>query len=90
MATDFAQVGAWLRLEAIQALLAIGAYPAVERATRILTLTAIGVLVELARQLARQPAALGWTEPRTRGFGNYADPRIMPIRHAFSGRASFR
>jgi hypothetical protein len=47
MATDLAQVGAWLRFEAIQPLLAIGANPAVERAARILSLTAIRMLVAL-------------------------------------------
>ena len=45
MATDGAQVRAWVGLEAVQALLAVGADPAVERAARILTLAAIRVLV---------------------------------------------
>src|SRR5438132_13885176 len=72
MAADSAQVSAWVGLEAVQALLAIGANPAVERAARILTLTAIGMLVQLARQLAHQPPAVGGAEPRTDSFGNDA------------------
>jgi len=52
MTAYLTQVRAWLRVEAIQAQLSIRAYPAVERASRVLTLAAIWMLVELARQLA--------------------------------------
>src|SRR5712691_4173945 len=52
MAADGTQVGAWVGLETVQALLAIGADPAVERAARVLPLAAVRVLVQLARQLA--------------------------------------
>src|SRR5712691_4591948 len=82
VAADRAQVSAWVGLEAIQALLAIGADPAVERAARVLTLAAIGMLVQLARQLAHQPSAVGWTEPRTDGFG---DDTVTEQRGGFGG-----
>src|SRR5438128_1516048 len=72
VAADGAQVSTRVGLEAIQALLAIGANPAVECAARVLPLAAVGMLVQLARQLAHQLPAVGGTEPWTNGFGNDA------------------
>src|SRR5258708_4582000 len=70
VAADGAQVSTRVRLEAIQALLAIGADPAVERAARVLPLAAVRVVMQLVRQLAHQPPAVGGTEPWTNGCGN--------------------
>jgi hypothetical protein len=70
MAADSTQVGARVGLEAVQSLLAVGADPTVEGAARVFTLAAIWMLVQLVRQLAHQPSAIGGTEPRTDGFGN--------------------
>src|SRR5205823_4202388 len=72
MTTDGTQVGAWIRFEAVQALLAIGAQPAIERAAGVVTLRPVGVLVGLVRQGAHDRAAFSGTEPRTDGFGNDA------------------
>src|SRR5258708_6174469 len=72
MTTNSAQVRTRVRFETVQALLAVGANPAIECAARVLTLRAIRVLVQLARQFAHEPAALGGTEPRTNGGGDDA------------------
>src|SRR6266542_3359541 len=85
MPTDLTQIRAWLHLEPIQALLAVGANPAIERAARVLTLAAIRVLLELTRQLADQAPAFGWTEPRAGAPGNDA---VAEQRDGFCGLAA--
>src|SRR5437763_4089292 len=82
MATDRTQVGAWIGFEAIQALLAIGAQPAIERAAGVAPLAAIRMLVDLVRQGADDRAAFSRAESRTDGFGNDAIPKQ---RNHFSG-----
>jgi hypothetical protein len=85
MATDLTQVGTRLRLEPVQALLPIGANPAVERAARVLTLAPIRVFMEVTRQLADQAPALSWTEPRAGGLG---DDAVTKQRDGFCGLAA--
>src|SRR5947208_1890103 len=75
MATDRTQVGAWIGFEAVQALLAIGAQPAIERATRVAPLAAIWMLVDLVGECADDRSAFGGTEPRSDSFGNDAIPK---------------
>src|ERR1700730_3643630 len=82
MTADSAQVRTRVGFETVQALLAVGPDPAVERAARILTLRAIRVLVHMARQFPHDPAALGGTEPRAQRFGNDA---VAEQRGGFGG-----
>ena len=90
MATYDAEIGARWWTESVEAMLAIGADPTIEGHARVGPATAIRMFVGLVGQFADQVAAFGRGKPRVNRFANYADPRIMPIRHAFSGRASFR
>src|SRR5579859_3824519 len=68
----FLERGAWVGLEAIQALLSVSAEPTIERAAGILPPAAVRMLVQLARQFADNPSTVGWTESRTDGFSNNA------------------
>src|ERR1700674_4172469 len=79
MTTDDAEIGARWWTESVEAVLAIGADPAIERHARVGPATAIGMFVGLIGQLADQVAAFGRGEPRVDRFANYADSRIMPI-----------
>src|SRR5437764_7476631 len=73
MATDDAEIGARWWTESVEAVLAIGAEPAIEGHARVSPLTAIWMFVGLVRQLAHQVAAFGRCEPRVDRFTD--DPK---------------
>ena len=70
MAAHRPEIGARLRFETAQALLAIRAYPTVEAAARVLTLAAIRMLVHPARQVAHDPPAFSRTKSCACGLAN--------------------
>src|SRR5215467_7917612 len=82
MASHRSEIRTRLRFEPAQTLLAIGAYPAVEGAARVLTLAAIRMLVHPARQLTHDPPAFSRTKSCAGGFTNDA---IAKQRNGFSG-----
>ncbi|HEY8951427.1 MAG TPA: hypothetical protein VIP78_02570 [Candidatus Dormibacteraeota bacterium] len=72
MAAYDAEIGARWWTESVEAMLAIGADPAIERHARVGPATAIWVFVGLIGQLADQVAAFGRGEPRVCGFADDA------------------
>src|SRR5713101_1831749 len=70
VATHDAQIGAQWWTEPVEAMLAIGADPAIERHARIGPLAAIWMLVRLVSELAHQAATFGRCEPWVRHFAN--------------------
>src|SRR4051794_8436764 len=72
MTADGTQVGAWIGFEPVQALLAIGAQPAIKGAAGVLTLAAIRVLVQLTSQRADDRSAFGGTQSRADRFSDDA------------------
>jgi hypothetical protein len=73
MATDDAEIGARWWTESVEAMLAIGADPAIKGHARVGPAAAIWMFVGLIGQLADQVAAFGRGEPRVRGFANDAE-----------------
>ncbi len=72
MAAYDAEIGAWWRPKSIEAMLAIGADPAIEGHARVGPATAIWMFVGLIGQLADQVAAFGRGEPRVNRFADDA------------------
>src|SRR5713101_6782890 len=72
MAAYDAEIGAWWWTESVEAVLAIGADPAIEGHTRVGPATAIWMFVGLIGQLAHQVAAFGRCEPRVDRFADDA------------------
>ncbi len=73
MLADGAQVGARVGFEAVEALVTIGAQPAIERGAGGLPLAAIRVLVKLAGQAAHEGAAFGRAEAWRERLGDDAE-----------------
>jgi hypothetical protein len=90
MASHATQVSAWIGLATIQAPLAIGPQPAIERATRVAPLAAIRVLVDPVRHGAHDRRDSGPGPPparaRSRAAARCCDRAPGPRWHSRSAR----